>query len=250
MKKAIIALMALAGVAVADSSVDFRINRAEDDSFSFTENADVFALAFDSFAYETGGNSAEGYLDVVSDDVSAQNKFDNTFSPNVQLRFGEDDYWTIKFSVTNTGKDTILLTTLSLEMFGISRESYGPDYRYVVKDQEMPISTELCVGDNVQTKETTMGYVSSSGGSIYFPVISYHYEPVITTYDLPNIMLGAGESTKISLTMSNNHNEWNTYAGINNGSIGYKIAASVPEPATATLSLLALAGLTMRRRRK
>lgn len=243
MKKTLVVIMALAGVAVADSSVDFRINRAEDDSFSFTEDADVFALAFDSFAYETGGDSAEGYLDVESEDGYAQDKFDNTFSPNVQLRFGEDDYWTIKFSVTNTGKDTILLTKLSLEMFGLNNDGK-------VKNLEMPISTELCVGDNVQTKETTMGYLRQTGGSIYFPVINYHYEPVITTYDLPNIMLGAGESTKISLTMSNIDDEYNTYAGINNGSIGYKMAASVPEPATTTLSLLALSALAVRRRRR
>ncbi|MBQ8517960.1 MAG: PEP-CTERM sorting domain-containing protein [Akkermansia sp.] len=76
-----------------------------------------------------------------------------------------------------------------------------------------------------------------------------------------------GDTLKVSINAVNNvaHTQYGTFqgqTGVSNLSYGTvsgwqtsvklsgTVAASVPEPATATLSLLALAGLAARRRRK
>lgn len=241
-KKILIALISLVGIGFADTSVEFSFMRDDDTYFSFDEESDIFSLSYSSFVFETGGEYEDGFFA-----LCGYNSWDNnvgigdSFNPNIQLRHGEDDYWTVNFSITNTGDDAILLTTLELEMLGKAYTDGGA----TLMNTPINVVTELSIDDEVQVKDTFLGYLEDRG--MYVSI--YHYIPVVTTYELPQVMLDAGESTIISLTLSNAEDKNNIYAGINKGSIGYEVYQSIPEPATTTLSLLALVGLATRRRR-
>ncbi len=242
-KKILIALISLVGIGFADTSVEFSFVRDDDTYFSFNEDSDIFSLSYSSFVFETGGEYEDGFFA-----LEPNNSWDNyvgigdSFNPNIQLRHGEDDYWTVNFSITNTGDDAVLLTTLELEMLGKAYTDGGA----ILMNTPINVVTELSIGGEVQVKDTFLGYKEDRGHI----VANYYYIPVVTTYELPHVMLDAGESTIISLTLSNAEDRFNLYAGINKGSISYEVYQNVPEPATTTLSLLALAGLAARRRRR
>ncbi len=84
-----------------------------------------------------------------------------------------------------------------------------------------------------QTEDITNSVGSGSGAVVSF-------SPAATT------TLEAGTYT-FSLKIANNDTD-GYFTGLGSASVNY--TAAVPEPATATLSLLALAGLAARRRRK
>ena len=69
---------------------------------------------------------------------------------------------------------------------------------------------------------------------------------IVTLFGSTGTVSGV-EGTEITFTDENNGKVTGTLTDAGNGSFTVTV---VPEPATATLSLLALAGLAMRRRRK
>lgn len=222
MKKTLITLLALAGVASADT-LNFEVERdANAITFAFNEVTaqEILTLTYTDWSYNGGGNNNVGSWQSPSNTA-----YHNSFSPDAQLRSGQADSWTMNFTVTNNSAEAIILTQFTFDTYGIN--GGGTD-----KTAEIPVSL-------------TLGQVTGSVN------LAYGGATETCTLDLTGanaITLGANETVALALTMGNAKN-YNTYSGITAGSVTYS-APVVPEPATATLSLLALAGLAARRRRK
>ena len=213
--------MALAGVAAAET-LTFDISRSNDAvTFDFaTDVSEILTMTYTDYTFVYGGTNTTGGWQ------TPENKnYEDTFSPNVQLRKDQDDSWTMNFTITNNCDNAITLTQFTFDGYVIN--GGGSD-----KNTEVPATL-------------TLGEYASSG-----EVRFENYGSTATaTLNLTGdnlIEIGAGKSVTLALTMSG-VKENNTYSGLTGGSVTYSV---VPEPTTATLSLLALAGLAARRRRK
>ena len=218
MKKTIIALMAMAGVAMANETLTFSLDR-DGTSVVFTEASEIISLDYIGWEYAGTGSVSLGEFETPTNEA-----YQNHFTPKAQLQSGKDDSWTMKFSVTNDSAEAITLTQFTFDCFGIN--GGGSD-----KSAEIPVT--LTLGD--VSAEATLG----KGGAVKTATLG------------TGIEIGAYGSVELSLTMGSAVS-YNTYSGITAGSITYTTATAapaVPEPTTATLSLLALAGLAARRRR-
>ncbi len=106
-------------------------------------------------------------------------------------------------------------------------------------------------GTNFDTSNTTWGSYDIAGARSYSAQSVDTYTTTLTndtadegyTYDVSKIFVEDGGSLILTLT-------GDTEAGNRTPLNGIKVTYTVPEPATATLSLLALCGLAARRRRK
>lgn len=219
MKKTLIALMALAGISLGQTTTEkFNITRTDNlVSFELANEEAIITLAYISKSYSTGGNSSDGWENPAS--------YPNTFSPNVQLRGSDNDptlsdSWTMNFSVKNNGDKLIELTSLTLNVYCINGGGSN-------KNADITTKAQLTGCEAVNPVSPAWGGLGAATFTFTTPIV-----------------LAAGKSTELAFTL-NNAQAHNTYAGLASGSISY-----IPEPATATLSLLALAGLAVRRRRK
>ena len=221
MKKTLIALMALAGVAAAET-LTFEVERNQNAvTFALAEVTiqEILTLTYTDWTYSGGGNNNVGSWQSPSNTA-----YQNSFSPDAQLRSDTSDSWTMNFTVTNNTEKEITLTQFTFDAYGIN--GGGSD-----KNAVIPVTL-------------TLGQVSTSIN------LAYGGSTTTGTLDLAGdnaITIGANETVTLALTMSN-ATSYNTYSGITAGSVTYTLP--VPEPTTATLSLLALAGLAVRRRRK
>ncbi|MDO4752195.1 MAG: PEP-CTERM sorting domain-containing protein [Akkermansia sp.] len=225
MKKTIIALMALAGVAVAAEKTtkeltfaDFNTELAGVSAFKPSEY--TLTLTFTGTDFNNYGS---GFLLKLADNwgvftqAGAYIAMENT---NTNDRTWVTPTSTSGTTFTWTSTDT---TTDSLLDSWVSKDTNG--------NQAQP-------GVNGMTFTLA---VTSSGSTITLGMTNGTISVIETGYvvNLANIELQDGSAT-------NDPNQGVT--SISNASITY--TPTVPEPATATLSLLALAGLAVRRRRK
>ena len=213
--------MALAGVAAAET-LTFDVERTGNAvTFDLGEAATpaILTLTYNNWTYNgTGGNEVGAFLDP----TSTTSNYKNTFSPKGQLQAGTDDSWTMNFTVTNNTGAIVTLTQFTFDAYGLNGD--GTD-----KTAEVPVTLTLGgVSTNIKLafggSTTTTGTLALTGDKA--------------------ITIGANSAVTLSLTMGNAKTH-PTYSGIKSGSVSY----SIPEPTTATLSLLALAGLAARRRR-
>ena len=221
MKKTLIALMALAGVAAAET-LTFEVVRNQNAvTFEFDEAAaqEILTLTYTDWTYNGGGGNNVGSWQSPSNTA-----YENSFSPDAQLRGNTTDSWTMNFTVTNNTEEEITLTQFTFDAYGIN--GGGSD-----KNATIPVTLTLAgITTNISLDfggRTTTGTLDLAGDNA--------------------ITIGANETVSLALTMTAS-NGFNTYSGITAGSVTYTLP--VPEPTTATLSLLALAGLAARRRRK
>ena len=214
--------MALAGVAAADT-LTFDVERsASAITFEFAEVTaqDILTLTYTDWTYTGGGSNNVGAWQSPSNTV-----YQNSFSPDAQLRGNSTDSWTMNFTVTNNTEAELTLTQFTFETYGIN--GGGSD-----KSASIPVIL-------------TLGQASAN--------VSLEFEGRTSTGTLDlsgdkSITIGVHETVTLALTMTASTG-YNTYSGITAGSVTYTTPAA-PEPATATLSLLALAGLAARRRRR
>lgn len=226
MKKTLVALFALAGVVMAETvTTEFDIVR-EGNSISFSEIDDAISLSYVGWTYVGGGACNTG-----SFIETAQSNYVNTFSPDGQLRADQPgDKITMNFTITNGGQEAITLDKLNIRGYSINGD--GGNKTGGIK--EITFTMQL-FSDGVAISGAPSIVLEShnnvSGGDL-----------TLTAYKV----IEAGGSVNLSLTVSNAVG-FNTYFGLTGGSVTY---STIPEPAAATLSLLALAGLATRRRRK
>ena len=107
------------------------------------------------------------------------------------------------------------------------------------------IDTTTAESTNLTLNSATSGILGTTAGDV---VLNGFYGVNELVFGGGEVSLAAGESVDISITMSSSqYTNDGTYVGLSGLGLTYQVT---PEPTTATLSLLALAGLCARRRRK
>ncbi len=207
MKKTIIALMALAGVAAADSLTLTTTCNSETGVLTWTENTGeltAWELSFDI----TATSISNLYIFQAAKDKSAWlptvDFWDSKIEFNQCEKGGADQLG----KVSILANETASITLSFIADQSVTGEYVGGTYSVSFKQGETTFSNSVEISSF--TSERTLSDYSISSG-----------EPKFTTDNRVTI-------SNISLTQLN----------------------AVPEPTTATLSLLALAGLAARRRRK
>ncbi len=149
--------------------------------------------------------------------------------PNVNV--GTDQGWSLDFTLTNNSAEAMTFNTLTFDTVifagngGYQGYSTARDFKFT-----------LTYGDN----SLTTGNWTISGNNSSTPdngVVTFNLESAIT--------LDASEDVTFTFDVVKGNSNPGCFLGLKTIS-----AVSVPEPTTATLSLLALAGLVARRRRK
>ncbi len=227
MKKTIIALLALAGVAAADTLVSVTENLTVSSTDISLDTA-ALSLTLDS----TSGASAPPAGTYLPAEFTGA----TGFSPKIQFVQNKNDecYWLLEMTITNKTNSAITLTGLTLDMY--STTSNGSTHTGGIGE----VTTTLTYGDadtEFGSGTVTLGANSASGTA----TITGAYE------------LAAKADETFTLKVQRTQNSGLTgFASISAATLSYKTVAApaVPEPTTATLSLLALAGLAARRRRK
>lgn len=224
MKKTIIALMALAGVAVAAEETTkeltfagFNTELAEVSAFKPSEY--TLTLTFTGTDFDGYGS---GYILKLAENWGVFTQAGNYIAmenTNVGDRAWVDPTSTSGTTFTWTSTGT---TTDTLLDSWVSKDTNGGKAQPGVKN--MSFTLDVTAAGSVITLGMTNGTTS---------VIETGY-----VVDLANIKLIDGSAAGANQGVT----------GISNASITY--TPTVPEPTTATLSLLALAGLAARRRRK
>ena len=226
MKKTLIALMALAGVAMADGTNEFNVPTlgnfyAGDYCFSFTiDEADV--IYTDGMITGLNGGKVLAIYGVYSGD----NYKTNAFVLNVQ-----DGAITLsagRGSLSGVANSTAPITANTNYTFGT--DTGAPDYDHS--------DVGLTVGTTYTIVNQTV--VSGTNGMQNISIYAGDFNSALDTLVYKGNMTGGNANTTMAT--------WgNTAYNVANAVVP---APSIPEPATATLSLLALCGLAARRRRK
>lgn len=212
MKKTLIALMALASVAAA-----------EDYTGTFSWGVDAEAL-FNTTDAITLTNLT------VDKAYKATNYNPGTFTPSVNMNAGS---WTASFTLTNTSSEAITLSSVTFDAFIFNGGGNQHTTDTVTREVKFTLSGAL-VG------ETTVNYTTPWNTDADANI----------TFATP-VELAAGAAYNVTLKVENGGTNPGSFVGLKGATFtSVPVTDPVPEPTTATLSLLALAGLAARRRRK
>ncbi len=246
MKKTLIALIALAGVAAAAPSLTTDFTTAPADWTSGQWNG------WNTPHFEFGENGA----------LNKYSWKQNTLSTAITL--SPEDAVTITFSTYGIGEEQGLMFYLSSSTSDYSvvtgtsyKSNKAVDVGYL--DKEIVPRTEQSAESmgNVGFQNNTANQVTSFGSTSASKELST-FNPLTYTITLDGTALTVSVKDKDGKTWSD---DFTIRTGVTFDSIGFimdggekhagiKNIKIVPEPATATLSLLALCGLAARRRRK
>ncbi|MBQ3144813.1 MAG: PEP-CTERM sorting domain-containing protein [Akkermansia sp.] len=204
MKKTIIALLALAGVAAAET-LTLNVTELKSSNTLLTWSDDIDALTSWALTFN---------LDSQRTSLSEQ---DLAFIKNSG---GNNNDAAVKFSVNTNG---------TLEFYGYGASTISPESMVTV--DSTPITLQFIA--NEQAGSIIGGRLTAISGEKSFS-IDLDSDLTLTTSNSIRLWSNGGNEHFTNITLS---------ALSNN-------VVAVPEPTTATLSLLALAGLAARRRRK
>ena len=211
--------MALASVAAADDYTGaFSWSANTDLTFSFDETSLTMTDITCNYGYK-GTNVNPG-----------------TLTPNQNIGNGAGNSWTLTFTLNNTTAADIVLSSITLDTFLFN----GGGNAQSADTYARPVAYTLTSG--ADTVATTTVACANSGQN-------WEDNAVLSLGE--GVTLAAGSSATYTLTVSNAQTgtTYGTFVGIKGATITGETPA-IPEPTTATLSLLALAGLAARRRRK
>lgn len=176
--------------------------------------------------------------------------------PNLDFKDKDDKSpsWTLTYTLTNQGPNDIAVGSITVTTMGMTRNEVKDETSDTttmeVGATSTPITATITLEYGTTTQNTTVtntgtGTDGTGGGT--------------TDFKLDTFKLGVGDSIFLKVTISDakytdeQGAPDNLYMGVKgfdfNGCV-YTPTGSVPEPTSATLSLLALAGLAARRRRK
>ena len=243
MKKTIIALLALSGVAMAADSITLESKLVSGDN---------------TFAVYSQWETIQGNTAYIEAKATTYGSTPLTFYVKVADLFGADQLSdTDKYQITSFSflghqngncSDGGDILTVSLGEKSVSGTVTASQNRYTNVVFETPGEDTLSfTSSDILTLTLTPG--SGGNGNVE-----------IMYYDTPrgNQALGAASALNAAGTdlnyfhvdANNNGNGWQTNWKTDAPVVKMSVVAAVPEPTTATLSLLALAGLAARRRRK
>ena len=228
MKKTIIALFAMAGLAAAAETQEFTLSGTEAGCIISpdADTATPFILTYVG-TDAVGGNAGD------SEDLWLTDT--NGYVPKIRLDQKSDGayYWTITATIKNTEETELTLNSCSVGLYSCTSDGSAQNY-------EKSILVDLTLGTESKTEqELTLGTKKACNNDASITLVN----PIVLKKD---------ESVDVSIKVYRpadwlGQHDAHTYAGLHSVKIGYQ---TIPEPTTATLSLLALAGLAARRRRK
>ncbi len=245
MKKTLITLLALAGVAIASEPVTFNTNTT-----ITLSNAAILGEHTTSMKWEVIDSKTEAETSLTNllkeetYSVLTTNNAWYCFSGEANTSVEDGDY-----SFTNdthvlgkkTGGNQGTLLTYTLNVSELFSSSYTADYEQTITGVTFTTTTSS-LGDNYYT-----AFVISSDGTATCLREGVGGNSLSnTTLSASNLELSADDKLMILYRQGNNTKT--TITGLSIAATGS--AALIPEPTTATLSLLALAGLAARRRRR
>lgn len=230
MKKTIITLLALAGVAAGETAT---LTVGTDENSTWTSGV-TFDLPDDSpLTLSLTSITGAGSLNNGSDFTS---RGDNLLSPKVGFgQYAYDGYIDLTFTVTadnTTSGYAWQMDSLTLSMQSVT--STGGTHSGGIGSMTVSLlSSDKSI--TLGTGVATLGASSAVGTA---------------TIELAESISLENEATlTLRIARTSGSNSVQGYLAVTGGSVTYT-SVPVPEPATATLSLLALAGLAARRRRK
>ena len=175
----------------------------------------------------------------------------SVFSPNSNVGNNQNNTWSVSFTFTNDGSQDMLISSIDLSMIGFNGSGAAQNAgggvannNYVGgADGNLNKPVNITLGMSGQENQT-LAY----NGATSTNTSTGSWDGVHTgSYEYGDVLLKAGESMTLTVTASKNE----AYgSGCFIGLTGIQINGEVvPEPATASLGLLGLAALMMRRRR-
>ena len=211
-----------AAFAAEDTTVGFSFGTTNDLSTLQISAADS-VLSIRDAAIDVTGTQTLGSGSIDTDYYAPDTNVQN-YTPSGRV----GGSWTLTFNLTNTSDQAIILTGIDLSVFSFNASN-------LAQTGSRTIDFTVSVGES-----------AFSGGAATSVANNFGKTSVDTT---GSFTLDAGSSVSISIKADKNavKNEGGCYVGLTGGTISYQVT---PEPTTATLSLLALAGLCVRRRRK
>ena len=261
MKKSIITLLALAGVASAAPVVVTFGNETAPERDFITDSFFVNNVGETTYELKNGATvtltPSSGNLWAGSTDGSVEKTWENDAAitaMNTALGltatngFTADDFSAgsgIYYTASGNSGSTSTLTlnlgetakvgdTITLFVTAASRAQHTAGFSITGLGDDITLSYAGLNGD---------GFTAASGSSVsYSGDLAANWSPNTESVQIFQV---TGTLTSTTLTMSQPgtaKNGWQT--------LSYVVAPAVPEPTTATLSLLALAGLAARRRRR
>ena len=160
--------------------------------------------------------------------IGALGQNSSLFTPDVNVQTNAGGSWTAGMIFTNGGAQTCSITSVTMTMISFSGEGK-------VQSAPKDFSLTLNIGGQMVDATATIPGGNGSTGT-----------PVTLTFSQP-IELGAGDTLNFSVLVDKATQTDGSFFGIK--SMEFQGALQVPEPATASLGLLGLAVLMMRRRR-
>ena len=220
MKKTLITLLALAGVAIADEPITIGSYYTKD------------SVQYDAVENLVGKTKAEAKNEITNAD---------------NYTFDVDK--TITLNTANMlVSDSSLITGTELQLTGFSYIS-----RIDANDQSKNATVSITIGDVTYTSEKAV--FNGGANNTDYGLVSYSFSDAA----LPTFKLGSDLTFTIDCAGTDNNQKlgFGFFQGLSGAVTLYGAwqgafqlqAVTVPEPATATLSLLALTGLAARRRR-
>lgn len=185
-------------------------------------------------------------------DLLIRGEFQNNLDymlPNQDLGYLSKDFWYLEYELTNTSTYRFQVTDYSIVLYALHGDNELSAIEGNVDVYITPGYYDSGNGEHSFTQQTvtlegsdTSGYAGVSKGTWVASTIN-------------PFTIDPGESITLYMTVSaplhNDHKDGHLYVGLEQFQLSGKVyeAIVVPEPTTATLSLLALAGLVARRRR-
>ncbi len=227
MKKTLITLLALCGVAAADTTGAITLWNTGFSVVTTGDNAGTWTTSKENTATLT----SSGWTLTKADGSALQSTAANAAELRPNTNVGSAQGWSLDFSLKNTSSEAITFNSLTFDTLifagsGVYQgENTDRDFVFTLTYGDKSVST-----DNYTIKGN--GTANPGDG-----VVTFNLET--------DIELAVNESIAIGFDVVKGTSNPGCFLGLKSIS-----AAMVPEPATATLSLLALAGLAARRRRK
>ncbi len=256
MKKTIIALLSLGGLASAAITDGLQWAESFGDGFN---QAATFGMT-NAFYVENGvGVAGGGHADSRVWTTNTGGKFTNAFTFSLKLVDFDANNWQDALALYTNGTTSGTNNSLQLqknasgEMMVYTEKFTGSN----VADDASNIN--LGKVDDLEGKQITLTFSGNTltayvDGVANGDTVTFTYADGVTpSTALTGFQFGAafgGSRVSTSVTVDNIA-VWNrALSAAEVASLPLTVAPPVPEPATATLSLLALAGLAARRRRK
>lgn len=252
MKKTLIIIASLAlGAAASQAAVlcttTFNRTGTSLDSVTVSTVSDAGLSTSSSIASQDFSKSSTGNDLLASGSIPA-----SVFSPNSNVGNSQNNTWSVSFTFTNNGSQDMLISSIELSMIGFTgvgaAQNAGggvANNNYVggaAGNLNKPVNITLGMrGQDNQTLAyngaTTTNQTTGSWDGVH-----------TGNYEYSNVLLKAGKSMTLTVTASKNEAYGSgCFIGLKEIQVNGEV---VPEPATASLSLLGLAALMMRRRRR